>query len=150
MSAAMQIVGRLRENTVISTSGGILAVIALIAIVVPWLSPNDYLQTDFDNILSSPGAAGMHWFGTDDLGRDQLVLESAVGQTFVEPAESSLEGVGVEGQHRLVGLAAIQLLVVSTVLAASAGASPQSHVVGWGGQVFDSSLHEETFIEIAA
>ncbi len=69
----MQLVGRVRENTVISTSGGILVVIALIAIAVPWFSPNDYLQTDFNNILSSPGITGMHWFGTDDLGRDQLV-----------------------------------------------------------------------------
>ena len=69
----MQIVARARKNTVISISGGILAVIALIAIVVPWLSPNNYLQTDFGNILSSPGVADMHWFGTDDLGRDQLV-----------------------------------------------------------------------------
>ena len=63
----------MRENRTISISGGTLAVIALVAIALPWMSPNDYLQTDFDNILSSPGIAQMHWFGTDDLGRDLLV-----------------------------------------------------------------------------
>ena len=73
MTAAAQLAGRMRENRTISISGGTLAVIALVAIALPWMSPNDYLQTDFDNILSSPGIAQMHWFGTDDLGRDLLV-----------------------------------------------------------------------------
>lgn len=53
--------------------GGILALIALLAILLPWLSPNTYLQTNFDRILEAPGFAGMHWFGTDDLGRDLFV-----------------------------------------------------------------------------
>jgi oligopeptide transport system permease protein len=73
MTAATRIGERLRQSRVISICGGILAVIALLAIAVPWISPNSYLQTDFDNIMSSPGFAGMHWFGTDDLGRDLLV-----------------------------------------------------------------------------
>ncbi len=73
MTAAAQLAGRMRQHRTISISGGTLAVIALVAIALPWLSPNDYLQTDFDNILSSPGIAQMHWFGTDDLGRDLLV-----------------------------------------------------------------------------
>ncbi len=73
MIALTQIVGRARGNHAITISGGILAAIAVIAIVAPWLSPNDYLRTDFDNIMSSPGIVGMHWFGTDDLGRDLFV-----------------------------------------------------------------------------
>ncbi len=73
MTAMAQLAGRMRENRTMSITGGILAVIALLAIVLPWISPNDYLQTDFDNILSSPGIAQMRWFGTDDLGRDLLV-----------------------------------------------------------------------------
>jgi len=73
MTAMAQLAGRMRENRTMSITGGILAVIALLAIVLPWISPNNYLQTDFDNILSSPGIADMHWFGTDDLGRDLLV-----------------------------------------------------------------------------
>ena len=73
MTAAARLAGRMRKNRAISISGGTLAIVALLAIAIPWLSPNDYLQTDFDNIMSSPGIAQMHWFGTDDLGRDLLV-----------------------------------------------------------------------------
>lgn len=64
---------RARQNRAINVSGGILAVIAVFAVVLPLLSPNSYLQTDFGRILEVPGLANMHWFGTDDLGRDLLV-----------------------------------------------------------------------------
>ncbi len=73
MSGAARMLLRARSNRAISISGRVLALIALVAIVLPWISPNNYLNTDFDNILSSPGMSGMHWFGTDDLGRDLLV-----------------------------------------------------------------------------
>lgn len=54
-------------------SAVILFLILLLAIVGPWLSPNDYLATDLGAILQPPSFAGMHLFGTDDLGRDLLV-----------------------------------------------------------------------------
>jgi oligopeptide transport system permease protein len=54
-------------------SGGILLFVLLLAVVGPWLSPHEYQSTNFDAILRSPGFAGMHWFGTDDLGRDLFV-----------------------------------------------------------------------------
>jgi oligopeptide transport system permease protein len=54
-------------------SAGILLFILLLAILGPWLSPNDYLATNFDALLRSPQLAGMHLFGTDDLGRDLFV-----------------------------------------------------------------------------
>ena len=57
----------------IKVSAGVLLAIAIAAIVGPWLSPNDYVTTNFDAILSPPSAAGGHWFGTDDLGRDLFV-----------------------------------------------------------------------------
>ena len=60
-------------NRTVAVTGGILAAIALCAVIVPWLSPHSYLQTDFDAILRPPSVGDMHWFGTDDLGRDQLV-----------------------------------------------------------------------------
>ena len=53
--------------------GGILGFIVLLAIVGPWLSPHDYLKTDFGNMLSPPSVQDMHLFGTDDLGRDLFV-----------------------------------------------------------------------------
>jgi len=45
----------------------------VLAIVGPWLSPHEYQSTNFDAILNSPSFAGMHLFGTDDLGRDLFV-----------------------------------------------------------------------------
>ena len=73
ISTAVNVIGRARVSRVISISGGILLAIAVIAIVAPWLSPNNYLDTDFDNILAAPGLAGANLFGTDDLGRDLFV-----------------------------------------------------------------------------
>ena len=54
-------------------SAGILLFILFAAIVGPWLSPHDFLSTNFDAILQPPGFAGLHVFGTDDLGRDLFV-----------------------------------------------------------------------------
>jgi len=57
----------------VKKSGLILLFVLVLAIVGPWLSPHDYQSTNFDAILKSPSFAGMHWFGTDDLGRDLFV-----------------------------------------------------------------------------
>lgn len=54
-------------------SAGLLLFVLLLAIVGPWISSNEYHATDFNAILQAPAAAGMHWFGTDDLGRDLFV-----------------------------------------------------------------------------
>ena len=54
-------------------SGGILLFVLVLAVVGPWLSPHEYQSINFDAILQSPSFAGMHWFGTDDLGRDLFV-----------------------------------------------------------------------------
>ncbi len=73
MSATTRLYQRLRHNRTIKLSAGFLGAIALLAIAMPWVSPNSYMHTDFDRILEAPAVSGMHWFGTDDLGRDQLV-----------------------------------------------------------------------------
>jgi oligopeptide transport system permease protein len=54
-------------------SGGILAGVVVIAITGPLISPHDYLQTNFENLLRRPTFNGAHFFGTDDLGRDLFV-----------------------------------------------------------------------------
>jgi oligopeptide transport system permease protein len=59
-------------------SGGILVAMFLVAIVGPFISPNDYRQTDFDALLQQPSITGLHLFGTDDLGRD-LFVRSMLG-----------------------------------------------------------------------
>jgi peptide/nickel transport system permease protein len=50
-----------------------LAVVLLfvaVAVLAPWLSPYDPIQTSWSAIRKAPSAA--HWFGTDDIGRDVL------------------------------------------------------------------------------
>ena len=73
MSAVQRTSQRVRRNRVIVISGGILTGLVLVAVIGPMLSPHDYLQTNFGNILQAPSLAGAHLFGTDDLGRDLFV-----------------------------------------------------------------------------
>ena len=49
----------------------VLALVALAAVVGPWLSPWAFDAVDWDAIDVAPSAA--HWFGTDGVGRDLLV-----------------------------------------------------------------------------
>jgi len=65
-------------------SGGILIFILVLAIVGPWLSPHDYVSTNFDSILKSPALAGGHLFGTDVLGRDIVasLVSLVIGVTY--------------------------------------------------------------------
>jgi oligopeptide transport system permease protein len=50
-----------------------LAAVALVAVIGPFLSPHEYMTTNFDNPLAAPGSGNGHVFGTDDLGRDLFV-----------------------------------------------------------------------------
>jgi oligopeptide transport system permease protein len=76
--ALLAIWRRVRTSRAAMVSGGILVGIFVIAIVGPVVSPNDYLQTNFDKLLSPPGIAQLQIFGTDDLGRD-LFVRSMLG-----------------------------------------------------------------------
>jgi peptide/nickel transport system permease protein len=49
---------------------GIVVVVALVAIVLPFVSPYDPNEVVYENALKGPTAA--HWFGSDNLGRDVL------------------------------------------------------------------------------
>src|SRR6187402_1938201 len=51
--------------------GGIVVVLfILMALLAPWLSPYDPIETSWSAIRKAPSAE--HWFGTDDIGRDVL------------------------------------------------------------------------------
>jgi oligopeptide transport system permease protein len=78
MSTRAGVWGRMRRSRAITVSGGILTAIVIAAILGPMISPHDYLQTNFDNLLQRPGSAQMQIFGTDDLGRD-LFVRSMLG-----------------------------------------------------------------------
>jgi oligopeptide transport system permease protein len=71
-SALAPVRERIRSNRMVTICTGLLTVIALVALVGPWLIPFDYAATDFDDRLAAPGASGGHLFGTDELGRDLL------------------------------------------------------------------------------
>ncbi len=47
-----------------------ISTVALVAILAPWISPEDPLKQDLLNTQAEPSAG--HWFGTDEIGRDQL------------------------------------------------------------------------------
>ena len=84
MSTVSRILVHLRSSRTVRVSGGILAGIALVAIIGPWISPNEYLAADFNNILRAPTLAAGHIFGTDHLGRDLFVRTMmGVQVTFV-------------------------------------------------------------------
>ncbi|MCX7231557.1 MAG: ABC transporter permease [Burkholderiales bacterium] len=48
----------------------VLVIVALLAILAPWVAPYDPLATSFTTVRKAPSAA--HWFGTDEVGRDLL------------------------------------------------------------------------------
>ncbi len=86
-------------------SGAILCVIALLAVIGPWISPNEYITADFNNILRSPTLAAGHVFGTDDLGRDLFVRTM----------------MGVQVTFAVALVASIVSLVIGVLYGATAG-----------------------------
>lgn len=58
----------LLHNPVTVASAAILTVLAVVAVIGPWIAPYGVNETDVMNALQPPSAD--HWFGTDDLGRD--------------------------------------------------------------------------------
>ena len=52
-------------NRSIRITGGLLAIILIIALVAPLVSPYEYDQTNFDALLQPPSVDGFRLFGTD-------------------------------------------------------------------------------------
>jgi len=89
----------------IKVSGITLLAIALCALVGPWLSPHEYLTTDFDRLLLPPRLADLHVFGTDDLGRDLFVRTM----------------MGVQVTFAVALVASVVSLVIGVLYGATAG-----------------------------
>lgn len=62
---------RLKKNKMATAGLIVLSLLALFAIIGPFIQPYDYQTQDYAARNVAPSAA--HWFGTDDLGRDQWV-----------------------------------------------------------------------------
>lgn len=69
---------RLSHNRLALISFWLLVGIVLFCFAGPFIVSWDYRTTNLDNTLQSPGSP--HWFGTDDLGRDQLIRVMKGGQ----------------------------------------------------------------------
>jgi len=61
-------VRRLLRNPLAAAGGLIVAFMAVLAALAPWIAPYDPYAIDVRHILEGPSAA--HWMGTDRLGRD--------------------------------------------------------------------------------
>ncbi len=59
---------RFKQNKLALAGFVIIAALALLAVIAPWVVPRDPLAQDLTQRLASPSA--QHWMGTDDLGRD--------------------------------------------------------------------------------
>ena len=94
---------RLRRNRQAMAGLTIVGVLAVVALLHPWIAPYDPAQVDIRHILEPPNRA--HWSGTDELGRD-------VFSRLVYGAPVSL----------LVGFVAVGIAVaIGTVLGCTAG-----------------------------
>jgi oligopeptide transport system permease protein len=69
-SLAEHAVRRLRSNPAAIVALIAISAIVALALLGPFLSPNDPAALDWLHIAARPGTQGAHWFGTDRLGRD--------------------------------------------------------------------------------
>jgi oligopeptide transport system permease protein len=59
---------RFLKNPRAVVCAALLLLVALATLVVPWISPHDYREQDFDYTYGAPNAT--YWMGSDALGRD--------------------------------------------------------------------------------
>jgi oligopeptide transport system permease protein len=64
---------RFRANPAARIAFWIVAAIVALALVGPWLNPNNVRALDWQFVAAAPGAPHAHWLGTDRLGRDLFV-----------------------------------------------------------------------------
>ncbi|MDI7065584.1 ABC transporter permease, partial [Klebsiella pneumoniae] len=66
-------------------SGFVILLLIVIACVAgPWFLPNNPIDSDWSAISLAPTLQNMHWFGTDELGRDLLARTLQGGRVSLE------------------------------------------------------------------
>ncbi len=61
---------RLRRRKAAMVGLVVFGLFVLLALAAPWIAPYDPLKTNFLLVRKPP--SGLHWFGTDEIGRDVL------------------------------------------------------------------------------
>jgi oligopeptide transport system permease protein len=62
----------------------VLLLIVIACVAGPWLLPNGPIDSDWSAISLAPTLQNMHWFGTDELGRDLLARTLQGGRVSLE------------------------------------------------------------------
>lgn len=112
-STARSAIARTKPDVLLLVSGALIALLALMALLAPWITPHDPRAGDVLSGFGPPSAE--HWLGTDSAGRDIL-------SRLIAGSQSSLLG------GALVTLIAGTLGVVIGMLSA------------WKGGWFDSTV----------
>jgi oligopeptide transport system permease protein len=97
---------RLRKNHLALASFWVLVFMVLFCFVGPFIASTDYRSNDLEQTLIGPGAT--HLFGTDDLGRDQMVRvmvggRVSLGVGIIATAVSLLIGVTYGASAAYIG-----------------------------------------------
>ena len=71
---------RLRRNRAASASAVLLLLLMLACVLVPFYSPYQFDQLDFEQVATPPSLETGHLFGTDAVGRDLFVRTFAGGR----------------------------------------------------------------------
>ncbi|CAH2897668.1 MAG: Oligopeptide ABC transporter, permease protein OppC (TC 3.A.1.5.1) [uncultured Paraburkholderia sp.] len=75
---------RFVRNRAAFASSVVLLLIVLACVAGPWLLPNGPIDSDWSAISLPPTWQNMHWFGTDELGRDLLARTLQGGRVSLE------------------------------------------------------------------
>ena len=89
---------RLLRNRAAVVSMIVLGIVALMAVLAPWLSPHPYDEIYWDRIQMPPDFANAHWFGTDGNGRDMFV------RTLYGARVSLMVGILATGVSLIIGV----------------------------------------------
>lgn len=75
---------RFVRNRAAFTGFAVLLLIVIACVAGPWLLPNGPIDSDWSAISLPPTLQNMHWFGTDELGRDLLARTLQGGRVSLE------------------------------------------------------------------
>jgi len=89
----------LRQNRAAMTALAVLAVMSVLVITAPWLSPYSFDFTDWERVAVPPSLKNGHLFGTDALGRDLFV------RTLYGGRISLMVGIVATAVSLLIGIA---------------------------------------------